>query len=115
MDYKILLIPSLLFFLGCSSDETKQVVKSENSVQCQILKTSKVRCTFKTQRVDKTQGVEFNWISPATKEDNRHRILTLPNNHATVYDERDTDGRASGIWKVSASLNGEVVSTSFRL
>jgi len=104
---------SLMFF-GCSSDETKQV-KSKNSLDCQILKTAEVRCIFKTPRVNKTQGIEFHWISPSDKKDNRTRVITLDKNHATVYDERHTTGRASGVWQVKATLNGEVSSTSFRL
>lgn len=101
--------------MGCSSDASKENKRSVNSLNCQILKSSKVRCTFNTVRVNKTQGVEFHWVSPTSAQDNRERILTLPQNHASVYDERDTVGRGSGIWKVSASLNGDVVTAQFRL
>lgn len=104
-----------LLFLGCSSNEDEQVVKSKNSLSCTIVKTSKARCTFKTARVNTTQGVEFVWTSPDGIGDERRRTITLPANHASVYDERNTQGRASGVWTISATLNGKTSKTSLRL
>lgn len=115
-----------LLFVGCSQEESKKreqgiqvekkVPKSSDKNEALICldEDTKITCKLMTKRIDQKRSVHFEWISPNGK-DNRKRTITLPANHASVFDARYKQGRAKGRWRVEVELAGEKVSTTFNL
>jgi len=124
------------FFLGCSQDNQKSSETKERKSQTQeshkvvkveqkIIKRAdkeevlvcldeedKITCKLMTKRLNKNRTVEFVW-NPPSGNDKRERTMTLPANHASIYDTRDKKGREKGKWVVEATIGGEEVSTTF--
>ncbi len=123
--YLSIVIAAGLFF-GCSQDsgekkETEKVINIEQKVKKSADKEEalicldedeKITCKLMTKRLKKDRTVEFVWNSPNGK-DKRERKMTLPANHASIYDARDKKGRVKGKWVVEATIGGEEVSTTF--
>jgi len=122
-------------FLGCSQEsseqsesnsekkETIKVIKVEQKVKKSADKEEvlicldeddKITCKLMTKRLNKERTVEFIW-NPPNGNDKREREMTLPANHASIYDTRDKKGRAKGKWVVEATIGGEEVSTTFMI
>lgn len=120
-------------FLGCSQEngenkekksETKEsrkvinveqkVVKSADREEVLICldEDDKITCKLMTKRLNKDRTVEFVW-NPPSGNDKREREMTLPANHASIYDTRGKKGRVKGEWLVEATVDGEEVSTTF--
>ncbi|MDA3945559.1 MAG: hypothetical protein PF439_02625 [Helicobacteraceae bacterium] len=128
MRYPLLIVIFAVLFLGCSQDEksdskSKQVVKVEKKVEKSADKNEllicldeneKITCKLMTKRVNSDRKVVFEWKSPNGKDD-RERDMVLPANHASIFDLRHKAGREKGKWKVTAELDDEEVSTTFRI
>lgn len=120
-------------FLGCSQEssenkekksETKEshkvinveekVVKSADKEEVLVCidEDDKITCKLMTKRLNKDRTVEFVW-NPPNGNDKREREMTLPANHASIYDAREKRGRVKGKWVVEATIGGEEVSTTF--
>ncbi len=125
MRKELLIVLSAILIAGCSQDDSnkqeKNVVKVEKKVEKSADKESAliclddekgITCKVMTKRVNRERTVIYNWRSPDGKDD-RRREMTLPANHASLYDMRDKNGRAKGSWKVTATLEGETVSAAF--
>ncbi len=86
------------------------------SVQCKI-ENERIYCTYYLDRSDNQNGknVEFEWISPASPDDNRIRHFQVPPQHGSVYDYRFLPGRAKGVWHVRVTDldTNETVETTF--
>ena len=113
-----------VLFLGCSQDESSdknsnkmikhEVKKSADKNEALICldEDNKITCKLMTKRVNRDRDVEFEWASPNGKDD-REREVVLPANHASIFDSRDKNGRAKGVWKVEVEIGNEEVSTTF--
>lgn len=123
----LLLVLSLLFS-GCSREESDKKSEELIKVEQKVAKSKggegalicldaegKITCKLMTLRVSEARSVRFNWRSPVSPDDDRERTLTLPANHASIFDTRSKEGRAKGTWNVTAELGGEAVSTTFTL
>ncbi len=120
-------------FLGCSqeSSETKErksqteeshkvvhveqkVIKNADKEEVLVCldEDEKITCKLMTKRLNKDRSVEFVW-NPPNGNDKRERKMTLPANHASIYDTRDKKGREKGKWVVEATIGGEEVFTTF--
>ncbi len=126
---RLLIVPMVMLLVGCSQEdkETKSSQQNGITVQKVVAKVphkkealvcledaGKITCKLLTQRINKERDVTFDWISPQGKKD-RHREMSLPANHASIYDARTIKGRAKGRWKVAVELDGEKISTTFKL
>ena len=117
---------SAVVFLGCSQDNGSE--KKSNTVIKQEVKKSadkdealicldegdKITCKLMTKRLNKARNVEFEWESPNGKDD-RERDMILPANHASIFDSREKNGRAKGLWRVEVEIDDEEVSTNFTI
>ena len=94
----------------------KEVKKSSGTDEALICldEGDKITCKLMAKRVNKEREVEFEWKSPNGKDD-RERELTLPANHASIFDARLKKGRAKGVWTVEVEISDEKISTSFKL
>ena len=126
----LLVLPFIVLMTACSQDEKEQttnkaiekhiiekkVTKSPNKKEALVCLDAdeKITCKLMTKRVNSDREVEFAWESPNGK-DNRERKMTLPANHASVYDARLKKGRAKGLWKVEVEIDDEEVSTTFNI
>ena len=92
----------------------KKVTKSADKEEVLICldEDEKITCKLMTKRLNKDRTVEFVW-NPPKGNDKREREMTLPANHASIYDVRDKKGREKGKWVVEATIDGEEVSTTF--
>lgn len=120
-------------FLGCSqensdnkekkseTEESRKVINVEQKIEKsadreEVLvcldQDDKITCKLMTKRLNKDRTVEFVW-NPPSGNDKREREMTLPANHASIYDAREKRGRVKGKWVVEATIEGEEVSTSF--
>ena len=115
----------VILFSACSNDEEqgksnkgivveKEVKKSADKKEALICidADDKITCKLLSKRVNKEREVAFEWKSPNGKDD-REREITLPANHASIFDARSKKGRVKGKWEVEVKLDGEEVTTSF--
>ena len=126
MRVHLFIISFMVLFAGCSQDSSEKkeqglhveqkVRKSSNKNEALICldEDEKITCKLMTKRVKKERSVRFEWESPNGK-DNREREILLPANHASVFDARYKKGRVKGNWKVEVELDGEKISTTFKL
>jgi len=126
MKIYLLIFSFIVLFTGCSQEEhdkkeqgiqvEKKVPKSSNKNEALICldQDEKITCKLLTKRVKKERSVLFEWKSPNGK-DNRERKMILPANHASIFDSRYKKGRVKGQWKVEVELDGEKISTAFKL
>ena len=116
-----------VLFAGCSQDESdkksenvikvkKKVEKSGNNDLALICldEGDKITCKLLTKRVNEDREVEFEWKSPNGKDD-REREMVLPANHASIFDMRNKGGRSKGKWTVTAEIDDEEVTASFKI
>jgi len=121
---------SLLFavlFAACSQEsgddqKNEPIIKVEKKVEKSSDKDAAlicleegdtITCKLMTKRLNKPRTVAFHWRSLNSPNDDRDYTLTLPADHASVFDMRHKDGRTKGEWKVAAEIDGEEVSTTF--
>ncbi len=116
-----------VLFAACSQEggdeqKSEQVIKIEKKVEKSSDKDAalicleegdKITCKLITKRSNKERNVLFHWQSPNSPKDGRERTVILPANHASIFDTRRKDGRTKGIWKVTAKIDNEKVSTAF--
>lgn len=91
--------------------EVKKSADKNEALIC-LDEDNKITCKLMTKRVNRDRDVEFEWASPNGKDD-RERKIVLPANHASIFDSRDKNGRAKGVWKVEVEIDNEEVSTTF--
>jgi hypothetical protein len=75
----------------------------------------KIKCIYKTARKDYDRNISIAWTSPSTPQDDRFKTVLLPGQHGSAYDFRYFDGRADGLWTISATddSTGQVTSIEF--
>ncbi len=125
MRHDVATLSVVLLFAACSNDETQDETTDSVIVEKEVKKSAdkkealvcidadeKITCKLLTKRVNKEREVAFEWKSPNGKDD-RKREMTLPANHASIYDARSKKGRVKGVWKVEVELDDEAVTTSF--
>ena len=128
---KSFFLPLLLavLFAACSQEsgdeqEREQVIKIETKIEKSSDKDGalicldedgKITCKLMTKRCNRDRSVEFSWLSPTSPKDDREHAVTLPANHASVFDVRYKEGRVKGKWTVTAEIDDEEVSASFRI
>ncbi|WP_456381311.1 hypothetical protein [Hydrogenimonas sp.] len=89
-----------------------------SDVKCHI-ENERVYCVYYLARSDNVKGknVQFHWISPTSREDDRIRHFQIPPYHGSVFDYRFLPGRAKGTWYVVVTDmdTNETVETTFEI
>jgi len=86
-----------------------------NSVDCIILKDeNSIICKYTHERVDFEKEIIVQWIDPDNNI-SRERDMKIPANHASVYDFRYKDGRATGTWTFKVIDNSKEYTTTFTI
>ncbi len=127
MKISLSVLITVVLFWGCSQDshedKENKTLKVEQKVSKKADKNEalvcldedeKITCKLMTKRLNRDRTVVFEWRSPDGK-DTRERKMVLSANHASIYDMRSKKGRAKGKWTVEAAIDGEAVSTTFRI
>lgn len=87
----------------------------ENNVDCLILKDeNSIICKYSLNRLDHEKNILIQWIEP-DKKITREREMTIPANHASVYDYRYIQGRTQGVWTFKVIDDNTTYTTNFTI
>jgi hypothetical protein len=86
---------------------------AEDGVDCLVNKSkNSITCKYTQSTIKEDRKITMDWVEPSGVV-SRHKVLSIPANHISVYDYRYLNGRTTGEWTIKVTDKGQKFSSTF--